>query len=871
MHQDLARRAREGDHDAFSALVRETLGRLYTTARLILHDAASPTERDRDPAVHDETGPRPGAGGFSRGTADFAPMSVTPPEPKPQSAAPRLLLLTAIVPGLGHLVAGRRLWALILALPFLALIAAILIALTGSSATSLAARLFDPTVLGVLLVLQASLLLWRLFALGAVRLVTPIRPTAATLAALVASLAIIVGPQLVVASLTIDARDAATEVFAPVDEGSAWVPEGSVPPVASDDPDFEVTPSESPDVDGSGDPDASASASPSPTPAIPRINVLLIGVDSGRANIHTFLTDTMIVASLDPVGKTVSMVSIPRDMVDVPLPDGRSYRGKINGLVAFVNNNPRKFPGAKDGQSVLAAALGELLGLKLDSWAQVNLPGFVSLVDAVGGINMTVTDGFCDYRYKEFGIQGFNITPGRYHFDGEHALAYARIRKAAGESDFTRQARQQEVIAALRDKIVKGDFLQQPGKFLRGVGETISTNIKPSLIADYIDVASRVQRDDTYRVVISRPLVRGAYDDRGSIQKPQLDRIRRLARRLFTAPGVTAGRLRHDAPGGHRRDPDPVVVEHLRRHPDAPADAEADGQAHPEADGQAHPHPGPDPHRDPGADDRAHGRAHADARSLGGTAVRDPREIRLPDPSLVVLIGAAGSGKSTFAARHFAPDEVLSSDAFRGYVAGDPTDQRATRAAFSALHAALDSRLRRGRLSVVDATSVKPAARSALLRLRRRRARAGRRDRAGPAVRGRHGAQRRRGRRVVSRTSPWSVSCSTSAGRSTAGSSPPRRGARSCGSRQRWRSRQPASCEGRPAPPSAPPLSPPAAPPSAPRARTASPGAPPTPRTACRRRRGTTRAPRPRSRHARAAGRSTGRDSRPPRGSCPPP
>jgi protein phosphatase len=92
-------------------------------------------------------------------------------------------------------------------------------------------------------------------------------------------------------------------------------------------------------------------------------------------------------------------------------------------------------------------------------------------------------------------------------------------------------------------------------------------------------------------------------------------------------------------------------------------------------------------------------------------------EIHLADPSLVVLVGAAGAGKSTFAARHFAPEEVLSSDAYRGYVAGDPADQRATRIAFAALHRALASRLRRRMLSVVDATSVRPAARAALLRL----------------------------------------------------------------------------------------------------------------------------------------------------------
>lgn len=94
--------------------------------------------------------------------------------------------------------------------------------------------------------------------------------------------------------------------------------------------------------------------------------------------------------------------------------------------------------------------------------------------------------------------------------------------------------------------------------------------------------------------------------------------------------------------------------------------------------------------------------------------------IRIPDFSLVVLAGASGSGKSTFAARHFLPTEVISSDRCRALVADNETDQSATADAFDLVHAIAAKRLARRRLTVIDATSVRPEDRKVLVELARR-------------------------------------------------------------------------------------------------------------------------------------------------------
>jgi protein phosphatase len=84
------------------------------------------------------------------------------------------------------------------------------------------------------------------------------------------------------------------------------------------------------------------------------------------------------------------------------------------------------------------------------------------------------------------------------------------------------------------------------------------------------------------------------------------------------------------------------------------------------------------------------------------------RVVEIPERALVVLAGASGSGKSTFAARHFRPTEVVSSDTCRALVADDENNQAATNDAFELLDLIVEKRVRAGRLTVVDATNVKP-------------------------------------------------------------------------------------------------------------------------------------------------------------------
>ncbi|HJP90223.1 MAG TPA: LCP family protein, partial [Candidatus Limnocylindrales bacterium] len=473
---------------------------------------SAPTERD--PAHSPRSIRSPTDGTSSEGSAIHRPL---------HSNRHVAALLSSLWPGLGQLVLGARRAGWLLAAPPLILLGIVVVALATRDKIALLALFLDPNVIGLLLSVQVLILVWRLLAVGDAFRRGQGAAAGAGSALTAIALVFVLVPSVFAGYLTEVAREAAQTVFAPSD--GAWNPAG----MSSDDH----------DIDFGTLPPATAGPIVTAPPALGRFTVLLIGADSGPDRSHA-LTDTMIVASLDPVLHTVSMVSVPRDLVDAPLPDGRTFHPKINELMAYVNRFPQKFPGAASGEAVLASSLGLLLNVHIDGWAQVNLPGFVKVIDAIGGVDVTVRDALCDYRYREYGYpNGFAITPGNYHMNGITALAYARIRHSAGESDFTRAARQGEIVVAARDRLVKGGFLNDPAALIESMGELLETSLDPSTIGTYLPDAVGITRDHIYRAVIQYPLVHGAQNDpRGSVLIPRMNLISDLAARAFPPAGT---------------------------------------------------------------------------------------------------------------------------------------------------------------------------------------------------------------------------------------------------------------------------------------------------------------------------------------------
>lgn len=204
-------------------------------------------------------------------------------------------------------------------------------------------------------------------------------------------------------------------------------------------------------------------------------NILLLGV-GGEGHDGENLTDTMIVASIDHEEKIVSMLSIPRDFyVDSEFV---GYGTRINGVYELVGDKTGSY---EAGMTALQTEIENVFNIKLQYYAKVDFNGFKDIVDAIGGVDVYVEESIYDATYPAaygLGYSPFYIEEGQQTLDGETALKYVRSRHTT--LDFGRAARQQQVIAAIKDKALSTGFLLNPGK-IKDLYSAVSSNFETNL------------------------------------------------------------------------------------------------------------------------------------------------------------------------------------------------------------------------------------------------------------------------------------------------------------------------------------------------------------------------------------------------------
>jgi LCP family protein required for cell wall assembly len=445
-------------------------------------------------------------------------MTRQPQRVRTDSRSVLAALLSFLFPGLGQAYNREGGVAWLLALPVVALVALAVVTVSiGSS--RLLVHLLDQRFLISLLVLDGVLLAWRLVAIvqahGHRERPSPRRwTTYATAAILVVTVAMHALPGWYAI--------AAVDTLGAVGQGGGGG--------GSDDLNDAFG--------GIGITVPQPSAVPDSTRQ--RINILLVGIDwkPGRGE---HLTDTMLVVSLDRRTGRSAMISIPRDLYGAKLPDGRVYNAKLNSLLIIATSQPRTYP--LGGVGTLKGTVGGLLGIQIDYIASINLLGFKQAVDSIGGVDVTVTRAIRDPTYtNEYDRKtGFFISAGRHHMDGHTALGYVRSRKGAGDSDFTRAARQQEVLAAIRAKLTAGNLVTALPSLLDAVKRTVSTDVPTDQIPILAQAIQDADLDHVERAVVQPPLVHSARGPGGaSILVPDFAAILALGQRLMAEPPTTA-------------------------------------------------------------------------------------------------------------------------------------------------------------------------------------------------------------------------------------------------------------------------------------------------------------------------------------------
>jgi len=190
-----------------------------------------------------------------------------------------------------------------------------------------------------------------------------------------------------------------------------------------------------------------------------RVNILLLGM-GGKGHNGPYLTDTVILATYRPSTDEVALLSIPRDLVVHTREFGSV---KLNAVNAFAEQRERG-----SGPAAVARILSTILDQPIEYWLRIDFNGFERAIDAVGGVEVAVERPFVDNQFPvasdDWQVRTVSFAAGPQHMDGKAALEYARSRHGSnGEgSDFARSRRQEKILVALREKLLRAGTLLNP-------------------------------------------------------------------------------------------------------------------------------------------------------------------------------------------------------------------------------------------------------------------------------------------------------------------------------------------------------------------------------------------------------------------------
>ena len=226
-----------------------------------------------------------------------------------------------------------------------------------------------------------------------------------------------------------------------------------------------------------------------------RVNILILGIDKRPDESEErdpIRTDTMMVVTIDPKSKTAAMLSLPRDLwVPIPVKDNTVVHDRINA--AHVFGDLYNYPGG--GPSLAMRTVEYNLGVKIHHYVKIDFDGFSRMIDSLGGVTVELPQPLIDNQYPtpDYGIMRINIPAGVQHLDGERALWFARSRHM--DSDFGRIRRQQQLMLAVREKVLQINVLPKLPKLWNEFHSSVDTDMNLPQIIGLAMVAKDIKPD----------------------------------------------------------------------------------------------------------------------------------------------------------------------------------------------------------------------------------------------------------------------------------------------------------------------------------------------------------------------------------------